>query len=60
MRKRIIKLSKTSVGITLNSTLLAYLGIERKEATEYALEVSFKDGVLILKNPVKEEKDIKG
>lgn len=57
MRKRIIKLSSTSVGITLNPTVLAYLGIDSKEASNYTLDLSFKDNSLILKDPVKEIKE---
>lgn len=53
MRKRIIKLGKTSYCITLSPTLLEFLGVEPKEAAKYTLDVSFKDGALILKDPVK-------
>ncbi len=57
MRKRIIKLSSTSVGITLNPVVLAFLGIDAKEASNYSLELSFKDNSLILNNPVKEKEE---
>lgn len=59
MRKRIIKLSSTSVGITLNPTLLELLGINPKEASSYTLDISYENNSLILKNPVKnkEKKD---
>jgi|GEM_PF-5437233 hypothetical protein len=56
MRKRIIKLSSTSVGITLNPTVLAYLGIDSKEAINYTLDMTLKDNSIILKDPIKEEK----
>ncbi len=56
MRRKIIKLSATSVGITLSPTFLELLGIENpKEAHKYTLDVSFKNNSLILKNPVKTE-----
>ncbi len=56
MRKKILKLGKTSYCITLSPTFLELLGIENpKEAHKYTLDVSFKNNSLILKNPVKTE-----
>ncbi len=58
MRKKIIKLSTTSVGITLSPVFLELLGIENpKEAHKYTLDVSFKDNSLILKDPIKTKDD---
>lgn len=58
MRKRILKLGKTSYCITLSPTFLELLGIEDpKEAHKYTLDISFKGNSLILKNPIKEEKN---
>ncbi len=60
MRKRIVKLGKTSYCITLSPTFLELLGIENpKEANKYTLDVTFKDGSLILKNPLKTTDDEK-
>ena len=56
MRKRIIKLSSTRVGITLNPTVLAYLGTDSKETINYTLDMTLKDNSIILKDPIKEEK----
>ncbi len=57
MRKKILKLGKTSHCITLSPTFLDLLGINPKEASSYSLDISFKDNSLILKNPIKENKE---
>ncbi len=48
-----MKLSSTSVGVTLSPVFLELLGINPKEASNYTLDISFKDNSLILKDPVK-------
>ncbi len=59
MRKRIIKLGKTSYCITLSPTLLEFLGVDPKEAAKYTLDISFKNNSLILKDPVKTQENKK-
>ncbi len=54
MRKKILKVGKTSFGITLSPTFLELLGIENpKKASNYTLDISFKDNSLIISNPQK-------
>ncbi len=58
MRRRIIKISATSFGITISPTFLELLGIENpKEASSYTLDVSYKDNSLILSKPLKIENE---
>lgn len=57
MRKKITKLGKTSYCVTISPTFLELLGINPKEASNYTLDLSFKDNSLILKDPIKEIKE---
>lgn len=57
MRKKITKLGSTSHCITISPTFLELLGINPKEASKYTIDISFKDGTLILKDPIKEKED---
>ncbi len=58
MRRRIIKISATSFGITISPTFLELLGIENpKEASSYTLDISFKDNSLVISNPLKTEEE---
>ena len=54
MRKKILKVGKTSFGITLSPTFLELLGKKKKKkASNYTLDISFKDNSLIISNPQK-------
>ena len=58
MRRRIIKISATSFGITISPTFLELLGIENpKEASSYTLDISLKDNSLVISNPLKTEEE---
>ena len=58
MRRRIIKISATSFGITISPTFLELLGIENpKEASSYTLDISFKDNSLVISHQLKTEEE---